>query len=94
MLRLLVLGLGGLLLGGGLLGLVLGAGVGMVPPLIFGALILGGTLFERHYKPNQTNPPGDGFAPTGERFHDPTQDGMVEVWYNQATGERRYVRLP
>jgi hypothetical protein len=92
MLRLLVLGMGALLLGGGLLGLALGAGAGMVPALIFGTLLLGGTIFERHYKPNQTALPGDGFAPTGERFHDPTQGDMVEVWYNQATGERRYVR--
>jgi hypothetical protein len=91
MLRAFVLGLGLVLMGGGVLGITLGCGGGMLGPLILGVLILIGTVFEPHYKRNQTTPPKDGFAPTGERFHDPAQGGVVEVWYNKTSGERRYI---
>ena len=93
MLRAFVVGLGALLLAGAVVGLTLGAGPAMLTPLIFGVLILVGTVFEPHYKRNQPTQPNDGFAPTGERFADPEQGHVVEVWYNQTTGERRYVTL-
>ncbi len=92
MLRSFVLGLGVLLLGIGVLGLSLNGGPAMLAPLTFGALLLLGTIFEPHYKRNQTTPsPNAGFAPTGERFLDPTNGTHAEVWYNATTGERRYV---
>ncbi len=91
MLRSFVLGLGILLMATGVLGITLGGGGPMLGPLIFGVLLLIGTVFEPHYKRNETTPPNDGFAPTGERFHDPNQNQTVEVWYNPTTGERRYV---
>lgn len=94
MLRSFVLGLGLVLMGGGVLGITLGGGGAMLGPLIFGVLILIGTVFEPHYKRNQSALPKDGFAPTGERFHDPAQGGVVEVWYNKASGERRYISPP
>jgi hypothetical protein len=93
-LRAVVLGLGILLLTAGVVGLTLNGGPAMLAPLTFGVLLLLGTVFEPHYKRNQPNPPNDGFTPTGERFQDPTQGNTVEVWYNKATGERRYVSLP
>jgi hypothetical protein len=91
MLRFFVLGLGVILLATGVLGLTFGGGSPMLAPLIFGALLLIGTVFEPHYKHNEPAPPSDGFAPTGERFHDPNKNQTVEVWYNPATGERRYI---
>jgi len=91
MLRGFVLAFGALLLGGGLLGCALGLGPAMLGPITFGALILTGTIFEQHYHRNQAGPPPTGFERTGERFHDPDQGEIVEVWYNKTTGERRYV---
>jgi hypothetical protein len=94
MLRLFVLGLGIVLFGTGVLGITLGGGPSMLGPLIFGVLLLIGTVFEPHYKRDQRTAPNDGFAPTGERFHDPTKGEFVEVWYNPTNGERRYVAGP
>jgi hypothetical protein len=91
MLRLFVLGLGIVLLAAGVLGITLGAGAGMLGPLIFGVLLLIGTVFEPHYKRGQSASANEGFAPTGERFLDPSRGEFVEVWYNDTTGERRYV---
>ncbi len=92
MLRSFVLGLGVLLMGTGVFGLTLDGGPAMLAPLIFGVLLLLGTIFEPHYKRNQPTPsPNHGFSPTGERFLDPTTNKPVEVWYNHKTGERRYV---
>lgn len=91
MLRLAVLGLGVILFAAGVLGITFGGGAGTLGPLILGALLLIGTVFEPHYKRNQTASAQEGFSPTGERFHDPTKGEFVEVWYNAATGERRYV---
>ena len=94
MLRVFVLGLGIILLATGVLGITLGGGADMLGPLIFGALLLIGTVFEPHYKRGQTASPNEGFAPTGERFLDPSKGEFVEVWYNPTNGERRYVSGP
>lgn len=56
---------------------------------VFGALILGGTFFEKHYRERRTA--GSGFQKTGERFVDPTTGKLVEVRYDPSTGERAYV---
>jgi hypothetical protein len=37
-----------------------------------------------------SHPPGPGWEPTGER--DRQAEGMVDVWFNPATGERAYVK--
>ncbi|WP_298225034.1 hypothetical protein [Acidocella sp.] len=91
MLRATVLALGGLCCAGAALGLLLGAGGGMLGLLAFGLLILGGTLFERRYHRNLTAPPGPGWERTQEVFQDPSSGELLEVWYNPITGQRRYV---
>jgi membrane protein implicated in regulation of membrane protease activity len=60
---------------------------------IFGALVLIGTFFERHYR---TRHPSDSsqWQSSGERFIDPTTGKLTDVRYNAATGERAYVPAP
>ncbi len=59
--------------------------------LVFGALVLIGTLFERwRYRRIEKLPPGD-WQRTGERFIDPSTAEPVEVMFEPLTGERRYV---
>lgn len=95
MLRGAVTALGVLLLAGGVVVIAVAKAAPGITASVLGALILLGTLFERRYHPVADRPPtGPGWAPTGERFHDPGGEGMVEVWYQQRTGRRRYVRLP
>jgi len=61
---------------------------------VLGALAVAGTVFERvRYKELERRPPGIGFAATEERFRDPATDRWVQVYYNGATGERRYVEI-
>lgn len=91
MLRILVLGLGGICSAIGALAVAVGAWGGLWL-LGFGLLILLGTLFERRYHRNLSAPPGDGWLPTGERFKDPTTGEALEVWYSPHNGERRYVK--
>ena len=94
MLRGFVIGFGILLTTAGAIGLLTGAGPRLLGPLLFGVLLLIGTLLEKRYWPNSASPPGPGWEPTGERFHDPAKGGEVEVWYNKISGQRRYVRSP
>ncbi len=57
--------------------------------------LLAGLVFERiFYKPIEDRTPGAGWQATGERFIDPDTHQAVEVWYHQASGERRYVAIP
>src|SRR5439155_16136805 len=57
---------------------------------INGVLIAGGILFERSGYRSQVNRTQGKWQPTGERFNDPTTGQVVEVYYNQQTGERDY----
>jgi hypothetical protein len=58
------------------------------------ALLIVVLLVERfRYKRVDTTPPGAGFTASGERFIDPESGQPVEVWYNEATGERRYIAV-
>ena len=92
MLRNLVLGFGVLVLCAGLLLLVVQPAQAF-GTLIFGGLLILGTLFERwRYKSAQM--PGSARGqPTGERFVDPETGALMEVWYDAATGERTYVKI-
>ncbi len=64
-----------------------GAWIGVVDGLI----VLAALFFERSgYKAELSHPPGPGWEPTGER--DRQAEGMVDVWFNPATGERAYVK--
>jgi hypothetical protein len=61
--------------------------------LIFGALLLVGTLGERIvYKRVAPGAPDVRFRRTAERFRDPTSGEPVTVYADPATGERAYVR--
>lgn len=88
-------------LGGAVLvvaGVALGVASPAIGPAIFlgvaGIVVLAGTLLERtvYRRPDRTPPQGPDWQPTGERFRDPVTRVPVEVFYNAATGERRYVR--
>ena len=88
--RALALAFAGLLIAGGVVGLMFG--VPSFAPLVVGAILLVGVLWERwRYKRLEASPAA-GFEPTGERFLDPTSREPVRVYANPATGERRYVR--
>ena len=57
------------------------------------AILLAALVFERRrYKPLETDVP-PGFEATPERFIDPATGAPVQVWFNAATGERRYVSV-
>ena len=92
MLRMALLTLALLLLAGGLV--MLRVQPDNAPPLlVFGCLLLAGTVFERwRYKPTLLVHEAKG-QPTGERFVDPRTGEVTEVYYDPATGERSYVKL-
>lgn len=61
--------------------------------LLWGALLLGGTLFERYrYKSVLPQAPEAGWERTAERFIDDKTGLPVTVYTNPASGERRYVQ--
>ena len=92
MLRNAVLGLAILLSCSGLLLLAVSP-ANAFPPLVFGTLLLLGTVFERwRYKQPRSAAAARGTA-TGERFIDPESGALVEVYYDAATGERNYVKV-
>jgi len=54
-------------------------------------ILLVGLLIERwRYKKLGAAPPGPGWQRTDERFVDPETEKLVTVYFNPATGERRY----
>jgi hypothetical protein len=77
-------------------GLLLGAAwVSLLTPLLFGVLLVVGTVMERRfYKPLAEGAPGAGWRLTEEWFVDPDTGALLAVYYHDRTGERRYVRLP
>jgi hypothetical protein len=95
MLRVIPIILGVALLGlGGGLALCLHTALPALVPGVAGAVILLGTLFERHrYRRLGDAPPGPGWTDTGERFRDQETGATVAVFFHAPSGERRYVRL-
>jgi hypothetical protein len=93
MLRAVVLALGFAALGSALLAALCQAPLPLILWLaIVGVALVGGILFERgRYKPSATRHPGPDWQATGERFIDPESGKSVTVYYQPATGERRYV---
>ncbi len=64
------------------------------PTLIASTLLLAGIVFERRrYGAAQPKPAGSGWRETAERFVDDASGRPVVGWYNDATGERRYVDI-
>ena len=56
-----------------------------------GGLIVLGTVFERwRYRPPDARPV-TRWEPTGERFEDPQTGQIMQVYYDPASGQRRYV---
>lgn len=67
---------------------------GLVVRLLIAAAIIAGiagyTGLARSRRLARHQQPPDGFILTPEAFTDPTTGRMQRVWYNAATGERRY----
>ena len=59
--------------------------------LCVGAAVILGTAFER-WRYHSAPPAGARWERTGERFEDPATGDTMEVQYDRASGERRYVR--
>ncbi|HEX6742323.1 MAG TPA: hypothetical protein VF079_11090 [Sphingomicrobium sp.] len=68
--------------------LMAGAGPAL---LIAGGVVLVTAFLERTYGAPSRRPAGRNWRPTDERFVDPETGKLVTVWYDPATGERRYV---
>jgi hypothetical protein len=88
-----------LIVGTGLLAICLIAAVAGAPLVSLlwfatvGTVLIIGALFERgRYKPASSETPGPGWVATGESFIDPGSGEPVTVYYQPATGERRYVK--
>lgn len=93
MLRLFVAGIGVLCLAGAVwIGLATHvAWAGSVQLSVFGILILGSLLFERHYRGRAQS--RANLQQTGERFVDPVSGSLTEVLYDPKTGERVYRKV-
>lgn len=92
MLRSVLLVLGAL----SLLGAAICAAQGLYPAtfwlLVNGLAMTAGIVWERwRYRALDTVTPGPGWQRTGERFVDPETGRLTEVWFEPASGERRYV---
>ena len=60
-----------------------------------GLVLVGGIAFERwRYKRLREDPPGGRWITTDERFFNPESGKRVAVFYDPASGERRYVAIP
>ncbi len=63
------------------------------PAVFWIALIAAALAFERQrYGAAQIGRPGHDWQATGERFFDDASGLCIEVWFNPASGERRYVQ--
>jgi hypothetical protein len=82
-----------LIIGAALAGVETGRPAPAIGPALLGILVLLGTLFERvRYRSLECEQPGPDWQRTSERFRDPETNARIEVFFNPATGERRYVR--
>jgi len=59
--------------------------------LIFGVLMVITAALEPVYGRAKGKPAGAGWRATDERFVDPETGKLVTVWFDPATGARRYV---
>ncbi|MDE2052910.1 MAG: hypothetical protein KGL45_03880 [Gammaproteobacteria bacterium] len=91
MLRAIVMTLGVLAIAAGALPFGAAAPGPRIYLICVGAAIIAGTAFER-WRYRNTPPAGAHWERTGERFEDPSTGETMEVHYDRASGERRYVR--
>jgi hypothetical protein len=61
------------------------------PALLVAAFLALGIFYERLFYRGAGVPAGGGWQETDERFRDEESGALVTVWFNPATGERRYV---
>ena len=92
MLRALVLAVGCIAVAGGALIAASGARAPGIYLMCIGAAIILGTACER-WRYRNIAPAGARWERTGERFQDPATGEAMEVHYDRASGERRYVRM-
>jgi hypothetical protein len=91
MLRLFVIAVGTIFTGAGIVLVACGVHAPGWQALVFGLVVLIGTLFER-WRYRRIEPPRNGdWQRTDERFIDPSSGDPVDVMFNPRTGERRYV---
>lgn len=89
-LRTIVLVIAAIAFAGALTGTLVDSGVW--PSLLVSTVLLVGIVFERaRYGAAQRRPTGDRWEETPERFIDDETGRPVTVWFNAASGERRYV---
>ncbi|HTV89487.1 MAG TPA: hypothetical protein VME41_10770 [Stellaceae bacterium] len=89
--RAIVLIIGLAFAGGALVALATGRVPAAAGLAIWAAIVLTCLAVERwRYKRLGPAPPGIGWRATGERFVDPESGRPVTVYFNPATGERRY----
>jgi hypothetical protein len=93
LLRAALLAIGGVMLAGAAIGALAGCRLAAIIPLaVWGAILAGGVLVERwRYQLLAEDRPGRDWQATPERFVDPETGRLVTVFFNPATGERRYV---
>ena len=59
--------------------------------LIAAGVVIISALLEPIYGRTVARPRGGNWRPTDEKFVDPETGELVTVWFDPATGERRYV---
>lgn len=93
MLRAAIIALGAAcVLGGGVAAMFSGGDSGGWAAMVFGLLLILGTVFERvRYKAVRKGVPGPGWERTTERFVDEESGKTVTVYIRPGTGERMYV---
>ena len=93
MLRAALLVIGGVMLAAAAIGALAGCRLAVIIPLaVWGAILDGGLLVERwRYQGLTDDRLGRNWQATPERFVDPETGRLVTVFFNPATGERRYV---
>ncbi|HET9628639.1 MAG TPA: hypothetical protein VFP14_04065 [Novosphingobium sp.] len=91
MLRIALLVLSGLAFAAALAGLWPEGRDSWAPAVVTGIVFLGIALENFRYKRLQRDIPGAGWEATGERFIDPESGETVAVYFDPASGERRYV---
>jgi hypothetical protein len=93
LLRAALLVIGGVMLAAAAIGALAGCRLAVtIPPAVWGAILAGGVLVERwRYQTLTDARPGRHWQATPERFVDPETGRLVTVFFNPATGERRYV---